>query len=101
MDGPSNPYFIVNDINRCIMGSLIINLSEFEKPYQNVCWNCRHTIDSRFSLKSNTPDMGYYCNQCGKDLTEWKLRKSIQQQNYLFGAPTEEPIGIKSEPTNQ
>ena len=40
--------------------------------YKNVCWNCKHPIDSRFCAKSITPGMGYHCNNCGEDLTKWK-----------------------------
>ena len=40
--------------------------------YLNHCWNCKSAIDSRVCRKSEIPGMGYHCNSCGKDLTEWK-----------------------------
>jgi len=40
--------------------------------YINHCWNCGCIIDSRVCRRSQTPGMGYHCNTCGKDLTEWK-----------------------------
>lgn len=43
-------------------------------PYINVCWNCHCDIDSRVNKKSTTPNMGYVCGNCGKDLTEWKMK---------------------------
>lgn len=45
--------------------------------YQNHCWNCGFGIDSRFSTPSSIPGMGYHCGSCGKDLTEWKLKKGL------------------------
>jgi len=59
---------------------------EIECCYTSVCWSCGSDIDSRTCRKSDTPTMGYHCNLCGKDLTEWKLKRralyegSIQQQ---------------------
>jgi len=43
-----------------------------KSPYINHCWNCGFGIDSRVSVKSLIPDMGYHCGSCGKDLREWK-----------------------------
>jgi len=43
-----------------------------KSPYINHCWNCGFGIDSRVSVKSLIPNMGYHCGSCGKDLTEWK-----------------------------
>jgi hypothetical protein len=44
------------------------------KIYSNHCWNCSSSINSLNCVKSSTPGMGYHCNCCGKDLTEWKRR---------------------------
>lgn len=57
--------------------------------YKNHCWNCGFGIDSRFSQISSLPNMGYICGWCGKDLTEWKLRKgliSLAELNIMKGA---------------
>jgi len=40
--------------------------------YINHCWNCRSIIDSRICTMSSALGMGYHCNRCGKDLTEFK-----------------------------
>ena len=45
--------------------------------YENHCWNCGFGIDSRYSIQSIIPGMGYYCGWCGKDLSEWKLRMGL------------------------
>jgi hypothetical protein len=47
--------------------------------YQNHCWvnGCNGQIDSRINPRSQTPGMGFHCLLCGKDLTEWKLRKGL------------------------
>lgn len=52
--------------------------------YQNHCWNCGYGIDSRFSTPSQLPGMGYCCGYCGKDLTEWKLRKGLITSTELY-----------------
>ena len=52
--------------------------------YTNHCWNCGWGIDSRFNNPSLIPGMGYICNHCGKDLTEWKLRKGLITLTELF-----------------
>lgn len=52
--------------------------------YQNHCWNCGFGIDSRFSVPSQFPGMGYICGWCGKDLTEWKLRNGLLTLTELF-----------------
>jgi len=44
----------------------------YRKTYVNVCWNCRSSIDSNQCVKSSIPGMGYHCNICGKDLSEYK-----------------------------
>ena len=57
--------------------------------YQKHCWNCGYGIDSRFSAPSLLPGMGYVCGYCGKDLTEWKLRKgllTLTELNIMKGA---------------
>ncbi len=46
-------------------------------PYINVCWNCKCSIDSRVCHKSMSLGMGYHCNCCGKDLTEWKQKMEL------------------------
>jgi len=48
--------------------------------YENHCWNCGNDIDSRNSKQSVLPNMGYHCNSCGKDLSEWK---GIKQKTAL------------------
>lgn len=45
--------------------------------YENHCWNCPGGVDSRYSVKSATPGMGYHCNLCGEDLTKWKIQQGI------------------------
>lgn len=45
--------------------------------YRNHCWNCGWGIDSRFSTPSRIPGMAYHCSWCGKDLSEWKLRRGL------------------------
>ena len=52
--------------------------------YQNHCWNCNWGIDSRFNVPSEIPGMGYICKHCGKDLSEWKLRKGLITLTELF-----------------
>jgi hypothetical protein len=47
---------------------------EEAKPYINHCWNCYHDIDSRVCKPSPYVGMGYICNHCGKDLSEWKMK---------------------------
>lgn len=42
------------------------------KPrYENHCWNCHNKISSQYCRRS-TPNMGFVCRFCGKDLSEWK-----------------------------
>lgn len=54
-------------------GQCLCGLPEMDyKVYINHCWNCGDTINSLTCAKSLTPGMGYYCQSCGKDLTEWK-----------------------------
>lgn len=72
------------EIERCgsafIMACMYCDLPQEEDSfyiYQNHCWNCGYGIDSRFCKPSNIPGMGYHCNTCGKDLTEWKLRQGL------------------------
>ena len=48
--------------------------------YINHCWNCGFGIDSRTSIKSLLPGMGYHCGGCGKDLTEWKQSKGLNEE---------------------
>lgn len=52
--------------------------------YENHCWNCGFGIDSRFSRPSSIPGMGYHCGYCGKDLSEWKLRKGLISATQLI-----------------
>lgn len=52
--------------------------------YQNHCWNCGFGIDSRFSVPSRISGMGYHCGRCGKDLTEWKLRRGLITASQLI-----------------
>lgn len=42
------------------------------RVYINHCWNCKAPINSDTCMLSLNPGMGYICNECGKDLTEWK-----------------------------
>ncbi len=43
-----------------------------KEPYITQCWNCQDKIDSRVNLRSSNYRMGYICNHCGKDLSEWR-----------------------------
>jgi putative hemolysin len=43
-----------------------------DQHYRNHCWNCQFPIDSVYCDKSAVPGMGYYCANCGKDLSEFK-----------------------------
>lgn len=70
-----------------IMACLYCDLPQEEDGfyiYQNHCWNCWYEIDSRFCNPSPIPDMGYVCNHCGKDLTEWKLRNGLITASQLY-----------------
>lgn len=44
----------------------------WKKSYENHCWNCKNDVSSRFCRKSPTPNMGYVCLYCGKDLSQYK-----------------------------
>jgi predicted RNA-binding Zn-ribbon protein involved in translation (DUF1610 family) len=45
--------------------------------YEFTCWDphCDGVGTNITCRKSETPDMGYHCPKCGKDLTLWKGRK--------------------------
>ena len=70
----------VEIIENCGNGMLIVACiycdlpqdDHHDEPYINHCWNCGDDIDSRNSIASHISGMGYYCNYCGKDLSEWK-----------------------------
>jgi len=49
------------------------------KPYINKCWNCHWRIDSRNCPKSDLPDMGYHCLNCGEDLRKLKGYGTVWQ----------------------
>jgi len=81
-------------IGSCIYCDLPSEDDDFN-IYLNHCWNCGFGIDSRFSIPSIIPGMAYHCGYCGKDLSEWKLRKGLitatelnnLRLRYLFGVP--------------
>lgn len=61
----------------CLVCPRCNDMCSFEENehYVNYCWNCRDNgkptkIDSLVCIKSGTPNMGYHCKKCGKDLTE-------------------------------
>lgn len=70
-------------VEKCVGGAEIVSCMYCDLPqepvYENVCWACGKDIDSRTSVQSATPGMGYHCEDpaCGKDLTEWKGMKPI------------------------
>jgi len=74
---------LIEDINRgqaFVYACMHCDMPQEEEGfyiYQNHCWNCGYGIDSRFSQISQLPGMGYICGYCGKDLTEWKIRKGL------------------------
>jgi hypothetical protein len=45
-----------------------------ERLYEFKCWDskCNAYGNNIVCHKSETPDMGYHCPNCGKDLTLWK-----------------------------
>lgn len=68
---PDEGYFNCLICPRC---SDMASFDEIEH-YVNFCWNCKvdgepTRVDELFCHKSATPNMGYHCWQCGKDLTE-------------------------------
>lgn len=65
------------DIDGTIITMACIHCDMPPEPqgYQNHCWNCAADIDSRYCKVSPTPNMGYICNCCGKDLLNWKLKR--------------------------
>ena len=50
------------------------------KIYIFHCWDpdCDGMGNSLTCQKSNTPNMGYHCPECGKDLTLWKKINNIE-----------------------
>ena len=90
----------------CECGSTLIQIDEtswacifcdlpqedMEYYYTSVCWSCGNDIDSRTCRKSLISGMGYHCNLCGKDLSEWYIKckggriyeSSIQQQGFYI-----------------
>lgn len=82
------PTIIIPDLSKCNLCGFDIQDSmcgcglpeedtRLYSTYINHCWNCKSAINSDICKLSNTPEMGYHCNLCGKDLTEWKQRVGL------------------------